>query len=124
MFTKAAYPSSAIISCWCPLLGRKGHPKTILADHAAQILTFLSQHAPPSTMLKLLVAWAPSPQSATFFLTPRSRPAGFCAKVGGVEVEIGKLGFSVQESVIVVLGQVHLLLSPEVREWAPEIQPP
>lgn len=42
----------------------------------------------------------------------------------GVEVGFGKLGFSVQESVIVVLGQVHLLFSPEVREGAPEIQSP
>lgn len=55
-------------------------------------------------------------------MTPRSVPAGFRAKAGGVEVGVGKLGFSVQESVIVVLGQVHLLLSPEVREGAPEIQ--
>lgn len=56
---------------------------------------------------------------------PRALPAGFLAEAGGVGV--GGLGFSVQETVVVVLGQrnlfqVHLHRGPEVREGIPDIQ--
>lgn len=112
-------------------MGRKGHPEAIPASQAAaQILTFLSQHAPHSTILKPLVARtpgqpAPRRHSPLFPRRPRALPAGFRAEAGGVGV--GGLGFSVQESVIVVLGQrklfqIHLPHGPEVREGIPDIQ--
>lgn len=73
-------------------MGRKGHPETIPAGQASQILTLLSQPAPPLTIPKTLAAQAPvfpAPRRRSPPLPRHPEPSRLPYAVCGVCAEVG-----------------------------------